>query len=71
MARSSLTWYKTKSNKLMKLLRAEKQQDVANLLNEKSRQVISYRMREVYPEQLEDWLRLLDLIGYEVKEKDE
>lgn len=71
MSKCKLTWYKTKANKLMKLLRGEKQKDIMILLNLNNVQTVSHRMREVYPEQLEEWLQLLDMIGYEVREKDE
>lgn len=71
MPKSTLTWYKTKAKKIMKLLRAERQQDIADLLNVESRQVISYRMRKIYPEQIEDWLRMLDQIGMVVIDKEE
>lgn len=70
MSKSKLTWYKSKARLLLKLVKCEKRQDIANLINE-SQQTISYRIGHQYQEQLEDWLRILDFIGYEVREKDE
>lgn len=70
MSKCKLTWYKTKARLLVKLIKAEKQQNLANLINE-SQQTISYRISHQYQKQLEDWLRILDFIGYEVREKNE
>lgn len=44
--------------------------DVARRLNE-SRQTIGYRKKNVYQKMLEEALILLDLAGYEIKEKGE
>lgn len=70
MAASSLTWYKTKAKKLIKAIRFEKQGDMAALLN-MPQPTFSYRIRNVYPGMLEDLLRLLDVAGYEVVEKEQ
>ena len=69
MPKSTLTWYKTKSNRIMRDVRALKRQDIATEINE-SHQLISYRIKNVYPEQLEDWIRILNLAGYEIVEKE-
>lgn len=70
MAASSLTWYKTKAKKLIKAIRFEKQTEMATLLNI-PQPTYSYRIRNVYPSYLEDLLRLLDVAGYQVVEKEE
>lgn len=70
MAKSKLTWYKSRANRIMRDVRALKRQTIADEINE-SHQVISYRIKNVYPGQLEDWIRILDLAGYEVMEKEE
>lgn len=70
MSKSKLTWYKTKAKKILRLVKTEKQQDIATLINE-SQQTISYRLAHVWQEDLEDWIRIFDLIGLEIKEKDE
>lgn len=70
MPKSTLTWYIPKAKRIMKDIRNLKQKDVAKELNE-SQQTISYRIRNLYQGQLEDWLRLLDLAGYEIKRIEE
>lgn len=46
-----------------------KQVTVAEALGE-SPQVISHRIRKVYPQQISELIVLLDLAGYEIKEKE-
>lgn len=70
MPKSTLTWYKSKSNRLLKDFRLLKQKDIAIAINE-SQQTVSYRIRKVYPIVLPDLIRILDLAGYEIKEKEE
>lgn len=69
MPKCSLTWYKSKSNRLLKDFRLLKQKDIATTINE-SQQTVSYRLRKVYPEVLPDIIRILDMAGYEIKEKE-
>lgn len=69
MAKSNLTWYKSKATRILKDLRLIKQQDIATELNI-SQQLASYRLRNVYPKMFEDLIRLLNLAGYEIKEKE-
>lgn len=70
MPKSTLTWYKTKSKRIVNELKLIKQKELASAINE-SQQTVSYRINHLYQEQLEDWLRLLDILGYEVKEKED
>lgn len=70
MSKSNLTWYKSKARKIMRNVRALKQTEIAETLSE-SRQVISYRMKNVYERELSDWVQILDLAGYEITEKEE
>lgn len=69
MAASNLTWYKTKASRILKFINAENQTEMSTLLNIKQ-QTYSYRIRNVYPRMLEDLLRLLDVAGFEVVEKE-
>lgn len=71
MAKSSLNWYKGQAKNIMNALWRINQTTIANEVNASSKQVISYRMRNVYPRQIEEWLRLLELAGYEVVQKGE
>lgn len=66
MPKSTLTWYKSKANRIMKDLKRVRNKEIAEALNE-PHTTITYRMQNLYQGQLEDWLRLLDLAGYEIK----
>lgn len=70
MPKSNLTWYKTKRKRIMKDMALANQTALGHEINE-SQQTISYRIRNVYPEVLDDLIRILDVIGWEVKEKEE
>lgn len=54
----------------MRDVKALKQKDIAIEINE-SQQVVSYRIKNLYTEQLDDWIRILNLAGYEIVEKEE
>ena len=70
MPKSTITWYKTQANRIMHDIKELGQMDIAIEINE-SQQVISYRIRHLYQEQLEDMLRILKLAGYEIVKKDD
>jgi len=70
MPKSTLTWYKTRAKRIMRDVRALKQKDIAREINE-SQQVISYRINNTYEKELNDWIRILELAGYEINEKGE
>lgn len=70
MPKSTLTWYKWKSKRIMRDVRALKGKEIAKAINE-SQQIVSYRILHMYEDQLNDWLRILDLAGYEIREKEE
>jgi len=69
MARSKLTWYKTEAKLILSDIRELKQSDIATEINE-SRQVVSYRLNKVYPEVLEDLIRILNMAGYEIERRE-
>lgn len=69
MPKSTLTWYRNKSRRIMKDVKALKRSDIAREINESS-QTVSYRILHVYTEQLDDWIRILNLAGYEIREKE-
>lgn len=69
MPKSTLTWYKSKAKKLIREFRLTPQRELAATVNV-SQQVMSYRLKNVYPKALEDLIRLLDISGYEIVEKD-
>jgi len=70
MPKSTLTWYKTRTRRIMRDIKALKQKDIAAELNA-SQQVISYRINNCYEKELTDWIRILNLAGYEIKEREE
>lgn len=69
MSKCTLTWYKSRAKRIMRDVKALKRQQIATEINE-SHQVISYRVNNVYAKQLEDWIRILNLAGYEIVEKE-
>ena len=69
MPKCALTWYKSKANRILKDFRLLKQKDIAREINE-SQQTVSYRLNKVYPEVLPDIIRILNMAGYEIVEKE-
>lgn len=70
MPKSTLTWYRTKTNRILKDLRLLKQKDIANELGI-TQQAVSNRIKVVYPRELSEIIRVLDMAGYEITEKGE
>lgn len=70
MPKCLLTWYKSEANQILKEVRKISQKDIAIEINE-SQQTVSYRLRNVYPEFLEDIIRILKLAGFEIVKKGE
>lgn len=70
MPKSTLTWYKTKAKRIMRDVRALKQKDIGAEINE-SQQVVSYRLKNTYEHDLCDWIRILNMAGYEITEREE
>lgn len=69
MPRSTLTWYISKANKLIKEIKQVPQNEMSILLNI-SQQTYSYRINHIYPDRLSELIRMLDAAGYEIKEKE-
>lgn len=70
MAKSSLTWYKSKATHIINELRGLGQKQLAVTLNTHQSN-ISFAINNSWQKELERWLRLLDLAGYEIVEKEE
>ena len=66
MAKVILTREAKMADRIIRCL--PRQKDVAEALGE-SPQLIHYRLKEVYPKQIAELITLLDLAGYEIKEK--
>lgn len=70
MPKSNLTAYKSEARQFNKLIKAEKQKEIANTLNI-SQQMVSYNINNnVFIYYFEVVIRLLDLLGYEIKSKE-
>lgn len=69
MSKSTLTWYKSKAKRIVKDLRLVKQKTIATTIN-LDQSTISRQINGSWQKELEKWLRLLDLAGYEVIEKE-
>lgn len=69
MARSKLLWYRTQAKAIMYDINELPQVDIAHEINE-SRQTVSYRLKNTYPNILEDLIRILNMAGYEIVEKE-
>ena len=69
MPKCSLAWYKNQSNDLLKEMKRYKQRELGDCINE-SQQTICYRLQKIYPKVLPDLIRILDLMGYEIKRKE-
>ena len=70
MPKSNLTYYKSEARRFNKLIKAERQKEIASTLNI-SQQMVSYNIKNnVFIHYFEVIIRLLDLLGYEIKEKE-
>lgn len=70
MPKCSLTWHKSKANRIMRDIKSLKQQDIADEIGE-SQQTVSYRIRKQYPNIMPDLIKVLNLAGYEIVQKGE
>ena len=70
MAKCSATWYKSKARRIIRELRGVKQKELVIELNS-TQPTISYAINHYWQEELERWLRLLNLLGYEVIRKED
>lgn len=68
MARCYLTKHGSEANHILKVIKGLKQKDIADELGQ-SRQVISYRMKNVYPKEIEEFITILDMAGYDIVER--
>ena len=71
MPRVNLTWYAPKVRRIMRDVCALKQRDIAEIEGV-TRQAVSYKMKSTtYDRELTNWIQILDLAGYEIREKEE
>ena len=69
MARSYLTWYKTKTNQILKMLRLIPQRKLAEVLNI-SQPAVNYKINTQYPKLFAEFIQVLDVAGFEIREKE-
>lgn len=68
MARPRRPWYEKQARRIILAIKDVRQEDIAKEISV-SQQTVSYRLSKVYPEMLEDLVRILDMAGYEICEK--
>ena len=68
MARSYITKHGKKVRQIMNAVTRLRQKDIADEIGE-SQQVVSYRIRNKYPEIFEEMITILEMAGYEVVER--
>lgn len=70
MAAVSLTWYQPKVRRIYKDVKALKQKDIASIENV-SQQAVSEGIKTgKYERALTKWIQILDIAGYEIREKE-
>lgn len=67
----NLTWYSKQVKRIMRDVKALNQKEIAEIEGV-TRQAVSKKMVNAsYNESLVHWIQILDLAGYEIKEKEE
>lgn len=71
MSICNLNWYDKKVRRIMRDVKALKQKDIASVENI-SQQSVSMGLRDgKYEKSLIRWIQILDIAGYEIREKEE
>lgn len=70
MPKSNLNWQRNKARRIMKDLLLVRQKDIALEIGV-NQPTVSHHLNGSWPKEIEKWIRLLDLAGYEIKEKEE
>lgn len=70
MPKARSSWYQLKANRIMRAFRTVHQKELAQAINV-SPQLMNYRIKNVYFDEICDLVRMLDLVGYEIREKGE
>ena len=66
----NLTWYQPKVRRIMRDVRALERKQIAQVEGV-TRQAVSKKLtNKKYDADLTNWIQILDLAGYEIKEKD-
>ena len=70
MPKSNLNWQRNKARRIMKDLLLVRQKDIALEIGV-NQPTVSHHLNGNWPKEIEKWIRLLDLAGYEIREKEE
>lgn len=70
MPKSTLTWYISKSRKIMSNVSKMKRNDIAQEIGVTRQNVSKCIVNGTYEKELSKWIRILNLAGYEIKEKE-
>lgn len=71
MPRVNLTWYQPKLRRIMRDVKALKRNDIAEIQNITRQAVSKNIINGKYEDDLADWIQILNLAGYEIREKTE
>lgn len=71
MPRINLTWYAPKVRRIMRDIKALKRKEIAEIKNISHQAVSKSINNGKYEVELGDWIQILDLAGYEIREKTE
>ena len=67
----NITWYAPKVRRIMKDVRALKQKDIADIEGITQQAVSKKQKNKTYDAVLTNMIQILDLAGYEIREKEE
>lgn len=71
MPKSTLTWYKSKSKRIMKMVSSLQRKTIAEEIGITSQAVGKNINNGSYEKELSKWIIILNLAGYEIREKEE
>lgn len=67
---TNLTWYQPKVRRIMKDVKALRRNKIAAMLNVSAQSVGQSIKSGAYDNQLTKWIQILDMAGYEIREKE-
>lgn len=70
MAAANFTWYQSKVRRIYKDVKALKQKDIAEIENITQQAVSEGISTGKYLRALTKWIQILDIAGYEIREKE-
>lgn len=70
MPKVNITWYQPKLRRIYKDVKALKRKDIAEIRNISHQAVSQNIINGKYEGELADWIQILNLAGYEIREKE-